>query len=173
MEKANSKDQRFSSGSSVEGSKDFGREHLLLKGSSRSTSPDIYVATSASLKKRPIKPLPKRRKSLQSSSQGSSRPQFREVIEINSDSSNSPSPRVALSSEVMKGSDDDHEIEVLSIEKSEGFSDEEQYDKENVPVMTRHVRRKINTRNVALDDSISGNVKKEGGCLDDVIDLSD
>jgi len=73
----------------------------------------------------------------------------------------------------MKGSDDDHEIEVLSIEKSEGFSDEEQYDKENVPVMTRHVRRKINTRNVALDDSISGNVKKEGGCLDDVIDLSD
>jgi len=73
----------------------------------------------------------------------------------------------------MKGSDDDHEIEVLSIEKSEGFSDEEQYDKENVPVMTRHVRRKINTRNVALDDSIFGNVKKEGGCLDDVIDLSD
>jgi len=73
----------------------------------------------------------------------------------------------------MKGSDDDHEIEVLSIEKSEGFGDEEQYDKENVPVMTRHVRRKINTRNVALNDTIFGNVKKEGGCSDDVIDLSD
>ena len=172
-EKTNSRDRRFSSGSSVEGSKDFGPEHLFLKGSSRSTSPDIYVTTSASLEKRPIKPLPKRRKSLQSSSQGSSQPQFREVIEINSDSSNSPSPRAALLSEAMKGSDDDHEIEVLSIEKSEGFGDEEQYDKENVPVMTRHVRRKINTRNVALNDTIFGNVKKEGGCSDDVIDLSD
>jgi len=72
----------------------------------------------------------------------------------------------------MKGSDDD-DIEVLSIEKSEGFSDDEQYDKENVPVMMRHVRRKINTRNVALNDTNFGNVKKEGGCSDDVIDLSD
>ena len=171
-EKANSSDRRFSSGSLVEGSKDIGPERLFLKGSSRSTSPDIYVATSASpekRRKRPIKPLPKRRKS---SSQGSSHPQFREVIEINSDSSNSPSPRAALLSGVMKGSNDD-DIEVLSIEKSEGFSDDEQYDKENVPVMMRHVRRKINTRNVALNDTNFENVKKEGGCSDDVIDLSD
>jgi len=72
----------------------------------------------------------------------------------------------------MKGSDDD-DIEVLSIEESEGFSNEEQYDKENMPVMMRHVRRKINTRHVVLNDTSFGNVKKEGGCSDDVIDLSD
>ena len=173
-EKANSGDRGFSSGSSVQQSENFDPEHLFLEGLDRSTSPDIYVGASASpekRRKRPIKPLPKRRKSLQSSSQGP-QPQSREVIEIYSDSSNSPSPRAALLSGIMKGSDDD-DIEVLSIEESEGFSNEEQYDKENMPVMMRHVRRKINTRHVVLNDTSFGNVKKEGGCSDDVIDLSD
>jgi len=170
-EKANSSDQRCSS---VEGSKDLNPERLFLEGYSRSTSPDIYVAASASPEKRRkrfIKPLPRRRQLLQSSDQGSPQPRSREVIEINSDSSTSPSPRATLLPEVMKGSDDD--IEVLSINKSEGSSDEEQYDKENMPVMTRHVRRKINTRNRALNDTSFGNVKEEGSCSDDVIDLSD
>lgn len=146
-------------------------------GRSRSSTSPVPSAAALSQRRRerPIKPLPKPPKLLQSSCRGSPRslyPQFKEIIEIGSDSSNSPSPRAAPLPEIVEGTDDDVEF----LERSENPSDEEeQYDKENIPVMTRHVRRKIaNTRDSIVSATIFGNMtEKEGGCSDNVIDLSD
>jgi len=146
-------------------------------GRSRSSTSPVPSAAALSQRRRerPIKPLPKPPKLLQSSCRRSPRslyPQFKEIIEIGSDSSNSPSPRAAPLPEIVEGTDDDVEF----LERSENPSDEEeQYDKENMPVMKRHVRRKIaNTRDSIVSATIFGNVtEKEGGCSDNVIDLSD
>lgn len=131
--------------------------------------------------RRPIKPLP--RKSL-NSSQGSShshsqsqpQPQQshtittnREVIEIDDSSSSKSSPKP----KTRRHNDDDIEVfdvDDLNDEDYRFEEEEEQYDKENMPVMTRHVRRKIVKSEGA---SLSGGLFGKGGGGGDVIELSD
>lgn len=154
---------------------------------SGSGSPTSSVVDSASARHgggrgqgRPIKPLPKPRKSLQSS-QGSSQPQnsqsrsqsqSREVIEIGSDSSSSSSPRIPDAKLFPKARGGrGGNIDFLDDDGDFNDEEEEQYDKENMPVMTRHVRRKIaSSEGVGLSGGIFGSGRRQGA---DVIELSD
>ncbi|KXN88604.1 RecQ-mediated genome instability protein 1 [Leucoagaricus sp. SymC.cos] len=152
---------------------------------------------------RPIKPLPRPRKSLNSSQQSaSSQPnrsqansqnhsqtssrsqslsQSNEVIEIDSDSdsiSRKPKPPRAkpqvssqwnqrVDVDLFNDDDDDFMIDAEL--------EDEQYDKENMPVMTRHVRRKVASSDGAtLSGGLFGNHGRGGGGTSgEVIELSD
>lgn len=136
---------------------------------------------------RPIKPLPRTRRSLSSQSQSQSRspqsqhsqprsqnPVAKDVIEIDLDESGTSSPRVVHSRQVSILDPDDDDIEILGDDYQE-----EEYDKENMPVMTRHVRRKVtNTQGGGLSVGLFGSnagtgLGRGGSGRNDVIELSD
>ncbi|KAJ3570493.1 hypothetical protein NP233_g4372 [Leucocoprinus birnbaumii] len=134
-------------------------------------------------KGRPIKPLPKPRKSLQSSqgssqpgnSQSRSRSQTQDVIELDSDSSTSSVFRITdtkTSAKTRGGRNINIDVSDPEEDYHDEYYEEEQYDKENMPVETRHVRRKIaNSEGASLSGGLFARNDRKGS--GDVIELSD
>lgn len=123
---------------------------------------------------RPIKPLPRR--SLSSQPQTT---QSKDVIEIETDDDDSsyasppppinPARRIPL---YINDSDDDDEGD--DEDDDDIYQDEDEYDKENVPVMTRHVKRKVTmTRGGEFSSGTNVGVTRRDMGVRDVIELSD
>ncbi|KAF9451884.1 hypothetical protein P691DRAFT_756883 [Macrolepiota fuliginosa MF-IS2] len=161
-------------------------------GPTRSTNPDKGKGKDT----RPVKPLPKTRRSVSSQPQTQSRTQSEsqsraqsvqsqaqnssstskrnEVIEIDDDSSSLSSPPLYQRLAFTPATDNDDDTGIIDDDDSE----EEEEDKENMPVMTRHVRRKVvNSEGPGLfgrGQSVgAGATSSKTRIPDDVIELSD
>jgi RecQ-mediated genome instability protein 1 len=155
--------------------------------SSASPANRVAINTAGRRQGRPIKPLPNIRKSLptpdssqshRQQSQPRSQPPLgsqskaKEVIVIGSPSPPSL-PKTARTESLPRaaGYGDIEEFDSVG-----DLDDEEQYDKENVPVMTRHVRRKVaDTEDSSFSSGlfVSSQAGQKRAGRGDVIELSD
>jgi RecQ-mediated genome instability protein 1 len=124
---------------------------------------------------RPIKPLPRR--SLSSQPQTT---RDNNVIEIESDDDDdaffsdvSPPPPINPARRIplfVDDSDDDEDIN-YDDDDDDVYQDEDEYDKENMPVMTRHVKRKVTTTQGG--ELTGGTNTRRDMVVREVIELSD